>query len=409
MDTPPIISLTTALGAGLLVGLVYERRKANDGSIIAGLRSHTLVALIGVVSLWLGLPVFAVAVLLTGAFVALGYYRTSEDDKGITSELALVFTCLLGGLALRSPVGAGALAVVAAILIHAKTRLHRLSRELISHREVTDGLMLLAFTLIVLPLLPDRPVDPWGLLNPAQVWKLAVLVMTISALGHVALRLVGTRWGLPIAGFFSGYVSSTAATAGFGKQAQAQPERLAAAVGAALLANLASLSLFVPILLAISPPLLGATRWVLLSAGATLAVGATFGVRRGLETDSPPPTSDTRMFRIGHALGFAAMITVVMVASKLLGQWLGPGGALAATFLAALAELQSATVGVANLYRDGMLDEKLARWAFVGLLAASSAAKSLVAFTSGRRAYGIRITIGLAAMLLAAALAAALL
>ena len=409
METPPLLSLTTALGAGLLVGVVYERRKADDPGIVAGLRSHMLAALIGAVSLWLGLPVFAVAVLLTGGFVALGYYRTSETDPGVTSELALVFTCLLGGLALRSPVGAAALAVTAAILIHAKSRLHRLSRELISQREVTDGLVLLAFALIVLPLLPDRRVDPWGLLNPAQVWKLAVLVMAISALGHVALRLVGTRWGLPLAGFFSGYVSSTAATAGFGKQAQAEAKLMPAAVGAALLANLASLSLFVPILLAISPTLLGAARWVLLAAGATLAVGAAFGVRRGLEIDSPPPTSETRMFRIGHALGFAAMITAVTVGSELLGQWLGPGGALAAIFLAALAELQSATVGVANLYRDGVLDENLARWAVVGLLAASSAAKSLVAFTSGGKAYGLRITLGLAAMSLAAALAAALL
>lgn len=409
METPPLLSLTTALGAGLLVGVVYERRKADDPGIVAGLRSHMLAALIGAVSLWLGLPVFAVAVLLTGGFVALGYYRTSETDPGVTSELALVFTCLLGGLALRSPVGAAALAVTAAILIHAKSRLHRLSRELISQREVTDGLVLLAFALIVLPLLPDRRVDPWGLLNPAQVWKLAVLVMAISALGHVALRLVGTRWGLPLAGFFSGYVSSTAATAGFGKEAQAEAKLMPAAVGAALLANLASLSLFVPILLAISPALLGAARWVLLAAGATLAVGAAFGVRRGLETDSPPPTSETRMFRIGHALGFAAMITAVTVGSELLGQWLGPGGALAAIFLAALAELQSATVGVANLHRDGVLDENLARWAVVGLLAASSAAKSLVAFTSGGKAYGLRITLGLAAMSLAAALAAALL
>src|SRR5690606_32582738 len=134
---------------------------------------------------------------------------------------------------------AGALAVLVAILVFAKSGLHRFSRELISNRELADGLMLLAFALIVLPLLPDRTVDPWGLLNPATVWTLAVLVMAISALGHVALRLVGTRWGLLAAGFFSGYVSSTAATAGFGRQAQQQPALLPSAIGAAMLANLA--------------------------------------------------------------------------------------------------------------------------------------------------------------------------
>ncbi len=408
MHTPPLLALTTALGAGLLVGLVYERRKAEDPSLIAGLRSHTLAALIGVVSLWLGLPVFAIAVLLTGAFVALGYYRTSVADPGVTSELALVLSCLIGGLALQSPATAGGLAVLTAILVFAKSRLHRLSRELISNREVADGLVLLAFALIVLPLLPDRTVDPWGLLNPATVWKLAVLVMAISALGHVALRLVGTRWGLPVAGFFSGYVSSTAATAGFGKQAQAQPALLPSAVGATMLANLASLSLFVPILLAVSPALLSEVRWILLAAAAVLALGAAFGLR-GDRPAGAPPTAETRMFRIGHALGFAAMITAVMVVSKLLGQWLGPGGALAATMLAATAELHSATAGVANLFRDGVLDADYARWAVVGLIAASSLAKSLVAFASGGKAFGWRIAVGLAGMTTAAVLVAALL
>lgn len=407
MQTPPLLALTTALGAGLLVGLVYERRKADDPNLIAGLRSHTLAALIGVVSLWLGLPVFAVAVLLTGVFVALGYYRTSVADPGVTSELALVLSCLIGGLALQSPATAGGLAVLTATLIFAKSRLHRLSRELISNREVADGLVLLAFALIVLPLLPDRTVDPWGLLNPARVWKLAVLVMAISALGHVALRLVGTRWGLPVAGFFSGYVSSTAATAGFGKQAQAQPALLPSAVGATMLANLASLSLFVPILLAVSPALLSEVRWILLAAAAVLALGAVFGLRRGRTADAPP-TAETRMFRIGHALGFAAMITAVMVVSKLLGQWLGPGGALAATMLAAMAELHSATAGVANLFRDGMLDAGYARWAVVGLIATSSLAKSLVAFGSGGKAFGWRVAIGLMGMTAAAVLVAIL-
>lgn len=407
MHTPPLLALTTALGAGLLVGLVYERRKAGDPTLIAGLRSHTLAALIGVVSLWLGLPVFAIATLLTGAFVALGYYRTSVADPGVTSELALVLSCLIGGLALQSPATAGGLAVLTAILVFAKSHLHRLSRELISNREVADGLVLLAFALIVLPLLPDRTVDPWGLLNPARVWKLAVLVMAISALGHVALRLVGTRWGLPVAGFFSGYVSSTAATAGFGKQAQAQPALLASAVGATMLANLASLSLFVPILLAVSPVLLSQVRWILLAAAAVPALGAAFGLR-GVRLAGAPPTSETRMFRIGHALGFAAMITAVMVVSKLFGQWLGPGGALAATMLAAMAELHSATAGVANLFRDGVLDADYARWAVVGLIAASSLAKSLVAFASGGKAFGWWIALGLAGMAAAAALAAAL-
>ncbi|KAF1712458.1 hypothetical protein CSC70_02770 [Pseudoxanthomonas kalamensis DSM 18571] len=407
-DAASLLPLTTALGSGLLLGLVYERRKRADPSIIAGLRSHTLAALSGAVSLWLGLPVFVTAFALIGLLVVLGYRRSRNTDPGLTSELALIFGFLLGGLALRQPALTGMLAVASAILVYAKTPLHRLSRELISNREMTDGLILLAFLLIVLPLLPDRTIDPWGLLNPATVWKLVVLVMAIGAIGHIALRLIGNRWGLLVAGFFSGYVSSTAATAGFGRQAREQPELLAPTVGATMLANFSSLSLFVPVLLAVSPQLLQVARWELLAAGATLLLTAVLELRREPVIEQMPPTAEARMFHLGHAIGFAIAITVVIIVSTLLGRWLGAGGALVATLLAAMAELHAAAAGVANLFQTGLLDAAQARWAVVGLLLTSGGAKTLVAFRSGGRAYGLRVGVGLLAMVLAAAATALL-
>ncbi len=399
----PILSLTTALGAGLLIGLLYERRKQDDPSIAAGLRTHTLLALAGAISLWIGMPAFIAALLTGGAFAALSYLRTSAHDTGITAEVAMLCSLLLGGLAMRTPGTAAALAVLVAILIYAKPRLHHFSRDHLSDREVADGLILLAFALIVLPLLPDEPVGPYGTINLALVWKLVVLVMAIGALGHIALRLVGSRWGLPLSGFFAGYVSSTAATAGFGQRAQAQPALLAPAVGATMLSNLASLSLFVPVLLAVSPALLRIAAAPLLGAALVLLAGAGLGLRRDRNGDVPPPTADTRMFRIGHALGLATLIAGVLLLSQLAAQWLGPGAALAAALLTALAELHAAVAGVATLFSNGTLDPTQARWALVGLLAASSLAKSVVAFASGGRAFGLRVAVGLSAMTLAAA------
>ncbi|MCW5581668.1 MAG: DUF4010 domain-containing protein [Luteimonas sp.] len=399
----PILSLTTALGAGLLIGLIYERRKQDDPGVAAGLRTHTLAALAGAIALWLGLPAFIAVVLLTGAFAALSYLRTSQVDAGTTAELALLCSSLLGGLAMRSPGLAGALAVVVAILIQAKPTLHRFSRELLSDREIADGLVLLAFALIVLPLLPDEPIGPYGAINLATVWKLVVLVMAIGALGHVALRVIGSRWGLVVSGFFSGYVSSTAATAGFGQRAKAQPALLDAAVGATMLANLASLSLFAPILLAVAPALLREIAFELAAAAGVLLAGATLGFHRGERADAPPPNADTRMFRIRQAIGFAALIAGVLFVSHVAAQWLGPKAALAAAFLTALAELQAAAATVATLFRDGTIDATAARWAVVGLLGASALAKSVVAFASGGRSFGLRIAVGLAAATAAAA------
>lgn len=400
----PLLGLGTALGVGLLVGAVRERRHP-ERPTAAGLRTHTLAALAGAVSIWLGEVPFAVVLALMGVFVALSYRQSQAEDPGLTGEIALVVSCLLGALAMRLPAVAASLGVVAAALIYAKAPLHRLARERVSEAEVRDGLVLLASALVILPLLPDRTLGPFDVFNPATLWKLVVLVMAISAIGHVALRIVGSRWGLAIAGFFAGYVSSTAAVAGFGQRVRETPGLRSAAVGAAMLASLASLSLFVPVLLAVAPGLLPQVADVLALAGGVLLLGGASGLRRGGDGE-PPPTAQSRMFRIRHALAFAVIITVVLFASAALNAWLGPRGAMLAATLAALAEVHAAAATVAKLWAAGEFSVEQARWGVVALLAASSVAKSVVAFASGGRDYGLRVALGLAAMSVAAGVAA---
>lgn len=401
MESLPLLPLGTALGVGLLVGAVRERRHP-ERPTSAGLRTHALAALAGTVALWLDPVAFAVVLALVGVFAAMSYRQSQAEDPGLTGEITLVLTCLLGGLAVGLPALAGGLGVVVAALVYLKAPLHRLARERVSEAEVRDGLVLLASALVVLPLLPDRAIGPYEVFNPKVLWLLVVLVMAISAAGHVALRLVGNRWGLAVAGFFAGYVSSTAAVAGFGQRVRDTPGLRSAAVGAALLANLASVSLFVPVLLAVSPgllPLLGAELAV---ACGVLLAGGLLGLRRDGD-GVPPPTSESRMFRFRHALAFAVIITVVLFTAAALNAWLGPRGAMVAAVVAALAELHAAAATVAKLWQSGTFDAAQARWAVVGLLAASSLAKTVVAFLSGGAAYGWRVGLGLATMVAASA------
>jgi len=395
-------ALATALGVGLLVGAVRERRKA-DAVIVAGLRTHALAAMAGAVSLWIGPLAFAVTLALVGVFVALSYRETRDSDPGLTSEIALVAICLLGGLAMRAPPLAAGLGVVMAVLLYAKQPLHRLTRELMSEREVHDGLVLLASALVVLPLIPDRTLGPFNVFNPSVLWTLVVLVMAISALGHVALRVVGNRRGLAIAGFFAGYVSSTAAVAGFGQRVRETPALLRPAVGAAMLANLASLSLFVPILLAVSPPLLEKLWFELAAAAAVLATGGLLGLRGNGADAAPPPTADTKLFQFRHALVFAAVIAAVLFLSAALNAWVGPRGAMVVAVVAALAELHAAVATLGNLFKNGVLSADEARLGLVGLLLASGLAKTAVAWVSGGAGYALRVGAGLAASVLAAA------
>ncbi len=148
------------------------------------------------------------AVVTTGVFAMAGlaYWRARDQDPGLTTEAALVATVLLGGLAIHEPALAAGLGVIVAGLLTARTAIHRFVRSALTEEEVRDGLIFAGATLVVLPLLPDKALGPYGALNPRTIWIVVVLVMGVSALGYIAVRLVGARFGLPLAGLASGFV-----------------------------------------------------------------------------------------------------------------------------------------------------------------------------------------------------------
>ena len=185
-----LTSLLTALGLGLLIGAVRQRQHPDA---LAGLRTHALAAMLGAVAFGLGIAVFLLLLGFGGGLILIGYWRESDRDRGLTGEIALFLTLLLGALACEQPQLAAGLAVLTAGLLYAKASLHRFTQEVLSEGEVHDGLLLLAAVLVVLPLVPDRDFGPFSGFNPATLWTLVVLVMAISALGHVALRLIDNR------------------------------------------------------------------------------------------------------------------------------------------------------------------------------------------------------------------------
>jgi hypothetical protein len=194
-----------ALGIGLLIGAERERRKGEGPSRSpAGIRTFMIASLSGAVSWALGgVPLLAITFLGVAGLCAIGYMRTEEQDPGLTTETALLLTVLLGGFALKEPVTASALAVTVAIALMARTRIHHFIRDVLSEEELTDALIFAAAALVVLPLVPDRYVGPFGAINPRTIWKIVILIMSISAGGHIAVRLLGPRFSLPLAGLAS--------------------------------------------------------------------------------------------------------------------------------------------------------------------------------------------------------------
>lgn len=400
---PDLLSIATTLGIGLMVGLERERRKG-DGPARqpAGLRTCIITALLGQLawelggSVLLGLLLIALSALMVAAYV-----RDRSEDPGLTTEVALLLLACLGALAASSPAAAAALAVVLTILLALRGLLHDLARRWLSPREVRDGLVLATAALVVLPLMPDRPLGPSGLFNPHLTWSFTVLLMAISAAGHLAARMAGSGHGLALSGFIGGFVSSTATIASLGAQARRQPENAGAATLGAILSTVATVIQMTLLLWAIDP---GTARAMLpsLASGGLAAVGyALLFYRRGGQPALAVSSAPGAMFDLRLVLMLAGTVTLLSVLSALLLQLLGAQGLLLGSLLAGLADAHAPAAAITGLVRDGLLPPAQAVPPLLAALSGNTLAKAAMAWSSGGRAYCARLLPGLLLVLAA--------
>lgn len=406
---PTLLGLTTALGLGLLAGVERERAKGTGPQRgAAGVRTFALLGLAGAIAQLVG----PIGIAVAGGFVALAviasYLRTRSEDPGLTTEVAMVATFLLGVLAMRDAMLAAGIGVVVVLVLASKSRLHRFTRERLTERELHDGLMLVAAAFVVLPLLPDRTIDPWDAINPYRLWLLVVALMSVSSAGYVALRLFGANLGLALAGLAGGLVSSTATIAAMGSRARATPELSSAYASAGLASNVATIGQLALVLGTLAPQLLARAAAPLIAAGATAAaVALVFGWRHWTAAHGQRGTelAGKRPFEPLHVLIFVGIIASVMLASAIAKAWLGDSSLPWVLAASGLADVHAAAASAAQLVSSGRIDQELALVAIAAALAANSLSKCVLAAVNGGRAYALRLVPGICAMVAAFVLA----
>ncbi|MCB1588447.1 MAG: MgtC/SapB family protein [Xanthomonadales bacterium] len=397
------LGLVVALGCGLLIGVEREQERQHGehaGRRAAGVRTCGLLALAGGISALLG----PVALGVVGGFVALiiasGYHATRAEHPGLTTEVALLVTSLIGALAMQFAPLAAALAVTMTLLLQSKAWLHRFARETLSETELNDALLLLASALIVLPVLPDGPIGPFEALNLRKLWLLVVLVMAINAAGYAAVRLLGPRLGLPLTGLAGGFVSSSATIGGMAQRSRQTPALARACAAAGMASNISTL-LLIALLLGAGDPTLLRRLGIGLLLGGCLTVGyAVFlGRRAPLPGEGNGSGLSERPFHFGHALSFAALIAVVLLISQFLSDWLGSGGALLTAAAAGFADAHAVTISMAELAAGGQLTATSGSIAVLLALTTNTVTKALLTVSAGHTDYRRALLPGLALML----------
>jgi uncharacterized membrane protein (DUF4010 family) len=385
----PVLAFALALAIGALIGVERARLKAS-GDVGAGLRTFVLVAEAGAVAAWLARElespwVFAAAGALVTALVVAGYLveaRVRPQAAGLTTEIAAVVTYLLGGAVI---LGAAEIAVALAIATTAvlafKEPLHGAVAR-IGHEDLEATLKLLIATFVVLPVLPDRAIDPWGVLNPYAMWWLVILISALSFAGYVATRVLGESRGSVLTGLAGGLVSSTAVTLGFARQSRERAGAEVRPMAAGLL--LAWGVMFVRVLVVVAVVHRPLFRVLALPFAAMAATTLALAVRhylatRGERAERAPAVQLKNPFRLTASIRFALVFALVLLVVELARRTLPAGGLYVVAALAGLTDVDAITLSMAGLARGGTAPELAAGAIVVAALANTCAKCAFVA------------------------------
>jgi len=416
LDLAAIQNFAIAILIGVLIGIEREKRRDTEVTI-GGIRTFVLLAIMGAVGGYLSdqfdriWPLLAV-VALGGVTVVAGFLMDADERKGpigLVTELAAIVVTMLAGLAtLGQPALAVCLGIVVAALLAYKQPLHGLIDK-IGWDDLFAGLRLLIASFIILPLLPDYTVDPWGALNPRKLWLLVVMISGLSMIGYVATRWLGPGRGTVITGLTGGLVSSTAATLAFSRQSKESDDAQAAQMLATgtLLAWAVMFFRVLVISFAVYPALLRELAVPMTAMGLACLASAGFLLwrRRSDATRSQPgEIAISTPFTLTQATKFGLLFVMILLVVKIVGDLDLPGGLYVVAALAGLTDVDAISLSMAQHARGGAT--LVATVAIVIATLANTAVKAGMAASIGSAGY--RRLILAAAGLIAVAGAAAI-
>ncbi|SNR59359.1 MgtC/SapB family protein [Lutibacter flavus] len=225
-----LIRLLVTTGIGFVIGLEREfSHYSENEEIFAGVRTFTLVALLGFLTTFLGITfthwIFIAGFLSVVFMVAISYWVTSQKGNiGGTTEFATIVTFLLGAFILIGNINAGlALTVITVVLLSLKVKLRTIIGQL-TQKEIYALIRFVIIALLILPFLPSNYFGPYNVINPKEIGWVIVLISGIGFVGYILMKFLGTDRGILLTSILGGLVSSTIVTYTFSKKSKETPE-----------------------------------------------------------------------------------------------------------------------------------------------------------------------------------------
>lgn len=431
MESDIFVKILLSVLFGAILGLETETREnekntekkvhVRESSRIGGFRTYTLISLMGGISgiLYINKLEFVSFTLLIAlvSFLLIAYLMNIriKEAFGITTEIAIVITFILGFITTSSIIKIEIVLVVLVLMAFFLSQKRGFGQFIskIQHREVIDVFRFGLIALVILPIFPNRvfsvldvahllgitdigntALQDFTLGNPFQIWLIVVVISGINLLGYIMSKVTGERIGLFFTSIFSGFISSTSGIISFATKSKVKNENLLLA-GAAIISNAVSFIIVAGLLFLSNREFFSAALPILLGEfilGFVIGCILIFIFR----SDTDHGQVEYQAFSVLPALKFVGIILILSILVQILEMGnVDPGLVIIITALSGVTGIDAPTIAIAGLLTSGVITVDMAVSAFLLTSIVNFIAKGIYAYTIGSRKYAQYLSIGL--------------
>lgn len=350
-----LIRMLISVGIGLVIGLEREFSSSNQKEIFAGLRSLSIVALLGFTFALLNFLVhpwlFIIGLISVVVIVSVSFWITaSKGEIGSTTEFATIFTYLLGGLTLLGQIELSlALTVILVVLLSLKIKFKNIVGQ-INQIELSAFIRFVVIALLILPFLPNQNFGPFDVINPREIGWIIVLTSGIGFIGYILMKFMGANKGILLTGIFGGLVSSTVVTWTFSKKSKETPALSSNyAVGIFAAAIIMVVRVFIWVFIFNKDMLAGLA--LPLSIILITTLGTTFYFYK--KQNAKEPFKDTlplgEPLNIKDAIFFGVLYTGILILVSYASSEYGAKGIYISSAISALTDIDAIAISVSKL------------------------------------------------------------
>jgi uncharacterized membrane protein (DUF4010 family) len=409
MNYDDLTTLGIAFGLGLLVGL--QRQKTEHE--MAGVRTFTLISILGVMAGFLTreynnpfiLPMLglAIAAMLIVANV-IKMKKFDKADVGQTTEVAALLMFAIGAyLVVGSQLVGVLVGATMAILLYIKETLHDFIEKL-SSKDLSAIMTLAGISLIILPILPNQTYGPLDVLNPQSIWLMVTLIVGISVVGYFLYKVVGKKVGIISNGILGGLISSTATTVSYARKTKDTQGISKLAVFVITVASAISMVRVLIEVAVVVPEKLGQ---ILLPIAVEIIVVAIicvvlfYLINKNQSDDEMPEPKNPAQFK--SALIFGLLYGFILLAVAFTKQQFGNNALYIVSIISGLTDVDAITLSLSQMMKGDRLQTDLG-WKLILLASVSNLVfKGIMAIVLGAKemtkwivmAFGIAIASGL--------------